>query len=391
MLDFSNTESAFIAKSNSDLKKAKVLFSFMQHQNFVKFGKFMYNFASAIKFPTAWAIRPTIYAHFVAGETLESSEKAIDLLYKYNVKSVLDYSAEGTKDENGIQAIFDETIRIIENAAKHTNSIPYAVFKPTALIVDGILEKKSLGETLSEQEEAQYKKYEERMDDLAKRAYELNVRLLVDAEHYAEQTAIDNLVNELMEKYNKERAIVFNTLQMYRHDRLDHLKNMYNVAIEKGFYYGAKLVRGAYMEEERLRAQKMNYRDPICKDKEATDESYNNGIKFCVEHIDRIELFSGTHNQKSVENLINLMKENGIEFNSNKIFFAQLYGMSDNLSFNLAKANYNVCKYLPYGPIKKVMPYLIRRAEENTSIAGQTNRELELIRSEIKRRKSSSR
>lgn len=389
MLDFQNSEFAFAAKSDSDLKKAKFLFSFMQHPQCVKLGKGLYNTAHTLRIPTSWAIRPTIYAHFVAGETLESSKESIDLLYKYNVQSVLDYSAEGSKDEAGIQAIFDETIRIIENAAQYKDRIPYAVFKPTALAVDGILEKKSLNKPFTETEAQQYKNYEERMDALAKRSYDLGVRLLVDAEHYAEQKAIDDLVNDLMERYNKERAIVFNTLQMYRHDRYDHLVSMYEKAVEKGFHYGAKLVRGAYMEEERARAQRMGYPDPICRDKAATDENYNKGVRFCVEHIDRIELFSGTHNEESVRNLVNLMKENKLEPDCDKIFFAQLYGMSDNLSFNLAKAKYNASKYLPYGPIEKVMPYLIRRAEENTSIAGQTNRELALIEQEMKRRKKS--
>lgn len=388
MVDFSNTEIAFKSKSDTYLKKSKILFSIMKHGGVVTAGKHMYNIAKAVHFPTNWAIRPTVYEHFVGGANLNDCTECVKDLLKFKVKSILDYSAEGAAGEDGIKRSFDETIRSIENAGKMAG-VAYAVFKPSAMSYPHVLEKVALNQKLSNIEQHQYKQFIERLDAFAKRSYELGVRLLVDAEHYAYQKTIDDVTDMLMEKYNKERVVVFNTLQMYRHDRMEYLRKVHAIAKERGFKVGEKFVRGAYMEHERARAAQKGYIDPICKNKQATDDNFNEGIAYCIEHIDDFEVFCGTHNAESCQKLIELINKFNIAKDDQRIYFSQLYGMSDNLTYNLAEGGYNAVKYIPYAPIGSVMPYLIRRAEENTSIAGQTNRELELLESELKRRKDS--
>jgi proline dehydrogenase len=386
MLDFNNTEIAFSSKSKSELKNAYLLFNVMKHPGVVKFGKFACAIALKIHFPLGWLVKPTLYKQFVGGETLEDTARYINFLEKYNVKSTLDYSAESKKTPAGIQATFKETLRSVDFARKNPN-IAYAVFKPSTLTTDEILSKASeKREKLSIDEVKEFREFKERFMALCQRAYDNGVRILVDAEDYCMQDAIDELTDEAMRTFNKERAIVFATLQMYRHDRMPYLRRIYDDSVEKSYYPGIKFVRGAYMEEERKRAELMGYPDPICKDKKATDENFDGGVKFVVEHIDRMELFMGTHNEESNYKLAALIEEKNIEKNNPRIYFSQLLGMSDNISFNLAHAGYNVTKYVPYAKVRDVLPYLLRRAEENTSVAGQTGRELRMLKAEMGRR-----
>lgn len=387
MLDFNNTEIAFSAKSPSELQNAYLLFNTIKHPWLVKCAKVVTQVALKIHFPLAWAVKPTLYKQFVGGETLQDCAKAINHLMKYNVKSTLDFSAEGEQTPDGIRATFDETIRSIDYAKGNAN-LAYAVFKPSTITTDELLAKASekRGE-LTIEEVKQFREFRERFMALCQRAYDNDVRILVDAEDYCFQDAIDELTDEAMRKYNKKRAIVFATLQMYRHDRMAYLRRIYDDAIEKGYIAGVKFVRGAYMEEERARAAALGYPDPICKDKQATDENYDAGVRFVMDHLERFEMFMGTHNEESNYKLAKLMDEKGIPRNDSRIFFAQLLGMSDNISFNLAHEGYNVTKYVPYAAVRDVLPYLIRRAEENTSVAGQTSRELRMLKSEMERRK----
>ena len=387
MIDFNNTQIAFSYKSDQELKNAYLLFNAIKNPVLVKFGKFSVNIALGIHFPLAWAVKPTLYKQFVGGETLEECQKYVDLLMKFNIKSTLDYSAEGEQSVKGIQSVFKETLRSIDNA-KGNEGIAYAVFKPSTLVMDKILSKASEHkEDLNEEEEKEFEEFKSRFMALCQRAYDNNVRLLVDAEDCCFQDALDDLTDEAMRTFNKERAIVFATLQMYRHDRMPYLEKIYNDAVEKNYVAGIKFVRGAYMDDERERAAKLGYPDPICKNKQATDDNFNAGVSYVMDHIAKMELFIGTHNEESNLAAAKLMNEKGIDRSDKRIFFAQLLGMSDNISFNLAKADYNVTKYVPYAPVRDVLPYLLRRVEENTSMAGQTTRELNMIKLEVERRK----
>lgn len=385
-MNFDNTKIAFSMKSKGDLRNAQLLFTVIQSPFIVKLAKIMTNTALAIHFPVAWAVKPTLYRQFVGGESLEECAKTVDLLKTYNVKCVLDYSAEGGSSQEHINNAFNETMRSID-FAKGNSFIPYTVFKPTAMVNDAVLNKaaKDLS-SLNDQEKEELKKFRERIIALCQKAYDNDVRILIDAEHYATQEIIDRIAEEAMAMFNSKRAIVFQTLQMYRKDRLDYLKNIHKESQEKNYIPGIKFVRGAYMEEERELAAKNGYPDPIYPTKEDTDNGYNSGLKYVMEHIDTFELFSGTHNYESNYLLAKLIKEKNLKNEDERIFFSQLYGMSDNITFTLAEEGFNVCKYVPYAPVKEVLPYLLRRAEENTSMAGQTGRELQLIKSEITRR-----
>jgi proline dehydrogenase len=390
MLDFNNTEVAFSSKSDSELKNAYVLFNTIKSPSLVKCASLASNVALKIRFPLSWAVKPTLYKQFVGGETLEDCNKIINHLKKYNVKSTLDFSAEGEQTPEGIEKTFDETIRSIDFAKGNPN-LAYAVFKPSTIITDELLTKAS--EKYSEMtidEIKEFHKFKERFMAFCQRAYENDVRLIVDAEDYCFQNAIDELTDEAMRKFNKKRAIVFATLQMYRHDRMPYLRRILADAKEKEYIAGVKFVRGAYMEAERERAALMGYQDPICKDKATTDANYNAAVRFTMDNLDHFEMFMGTHNEESNYMLAKLIDEKGIERNDPRIFFAQLLGMSDNISFNLSNAGYNVTKYVPYAKVRDVIPYLIRRAEENTSVAGQTGRELSMLKREMDRRKTAA-
>jgi len=390
MLDFKNTEIAFSSKSQKELKNAYVLFNTIKRPGLVKFASGCANFAMAIHFPIAWAVKPTIYKQFVGGETLQDCEPVIDQLMKFNVHSTLDFSAEGKQTPEGIEATMKETLRSID-FAKGNDKLAYAVFKPSTIITDELLSKASeKREKLTIEEEVEFRKYKERFMELCQRAYINDVRLIVDAEDYCFQDAIDELTDQAMRQFNKKRAIVYATLQMYRHDRMPYLKRILEDATEKNYIAGVKFVRGAYMEEERARAAAMGYPDPICKDKPTTDANYNAAVTFTMDHLDKFELFMGTHNEESNYNLAHLIDEKGLAHNDKRIFFAQLLGMSDNISFNLAHEGYNVTKYVPYACVKDVVPYLVRRAQENTSVAGQTGRELKMLQAEMARRKTAA-
>ena len=386
MLLFDDTQIAFSSKSDTDLRRAYYLFKTIASPVMVKVSKVLINTARIFHIPVGWAVKPTIYKHFVGGESLKECSLLVRTLEKYNVKVILDYSVEGISTEAYIQHSVEEILKTIELAAIDPN-IPFAVFKPTALCSENILEKASTDslETTIEKEEARMFRY--RMEILCRRAFEKNVRIMIDAEDSWYQLYIDDVVNEMMEKYNKDTAIVYNTLQMYHLDRLEYLKILYERSVDKNYYLGIKFVRGAYMEKERIRADQKGYTSPILPDKSSTDSSFDEGLRFAISHIDRIHVFNGTHNEESVRLMALLMERNAIAKDDERCFFSQLYGMSDNISFTLAKKGYNVAKYVPYGPVASVLPYLIRRAEENTAIAGQSSRELNLILQEIERRK----
>ena len=387
MISFRSTEIAFKIKSNRELRRAYILFKAISNRTLVKVGGFLSELAINIRFPINWIVKPTIYSHFCGGETISDCIPTIKKLSGYNVKSVLDYSVEGGENPGEIQAAMDETLQTVINA-KGNKDIPFAVFKPTAFIVSEVLKKRSSGASLTPEEQEEADLFRQRVEKLCRTAFENEVRIMIDAEDICYQHHIDEVVMDMMEKYNKQKAIVFNTYQMYRWDRMDVFREDLRRAREKDFFLGIKFVRGAYMERERKRAQEEGYPSPIHPDKEGTDRDYDASLKFAIDNIDRVTIFNGTHNENSCKYLTQLMEGNNISADDDRCWFSQLYGMSDHISFNLAHLGYNVAKYLPYGPVRHVLPYLIRRTEENTSMAGQTSRELSLIMEERKRRRN---
>jgi proline dehydrogenase len=389
-VSFDDTAVAFSSKSDAELYKMYLLFKSMNNNKFVKLGGSLLNTAIKLHLPVKFIIKPTIFNHFCGGETIEESERAIRELAKYNIGTILDYSVEGEGVDRSFDETRDEILHTVEKARGNKN-IPFTVFKVTGLMRTDLLEKVQAGEKMTGEEKAAFERGRQRVNDICKLCHEADVRVFVDAEESWFQETIDNLAYEMMELYNKEKAIVYNTYQLYRHDRLDALVRDYENAVAKDYILGAKPVRGAYMEKERKRAEEQGYPSPINPTKEASDKLYNDGIRFCIEHIDRISLCAGTHNEDSSYLLMELMDEKGIAPNDERVYFAQLYGMSDNLSYNLAHAGYNVAKYVPYGPVESVMPYLLRRANENTAIAGQSSREFGLISKEMERRKKTKR
>lgn len=385
MLNFEDTKTAFATKSDTQLKKAYWLFKLVASQKLVSFGKWSSALAMKIGLPIKGMVKSTVYDQFVGGETIDECKSTINELKAHGVYSILDYSVEGAKSENDFDQTTAKTIETIEYGAAN-GGVPFAVFKVTGIARFGLLHKVSDGKVLTEGENGEYLKVKQRIKDICQKGADNNIAILIDAEESWIQQAIDDLALEMMRHFNREKCMVFNTLQMYRWDRLDYLKEIKAVAEKDNFLCGVKLVRGAYMEKERERAYDFGYKSPIQPDKEATDRDYDLAIEFCLTHHTTVCLVAGSHNEQSTRELTELMKKHGVEKSSPHIWFSQLYGMSDNLSFNLAKDGYNVVKYLPFGPIEKTLPYLIRRAEENTSAAGQTNRELKLIEKELKRR-----
>jgi proline dehydrogenase len=389
-VSFDDTAVAFSSKSDAELYKMYLMFKSMNNNKFVKLGGGLLNIAIKLHLPVKFIIKPTIFNHFCGGETIEESERAIQELARYNIGTILDYSVEGEGVDKSFDETRDEILRTVEKARGNKN-IPFSVFKVTGLVATKLLEKVQAGEQLTADERAAYARGLDRVKAICQRCYEADVRVFVDAEESWFQDTIDNMAYEMMALYNTEKAIVYNTYQLYRHDRLEAMIQDYEHAVSKGYILGVKPVRGAYMEKERKRAQEQGYQDPINPSKEASDKLYDDGLRFCIEHIDRIALCAGTHNEASSYLLMELMEEKGIAPNDERVYFAQLYGMSDNLSYNLANAGYNVAKYVPYGPVEAVMPYLLRRANENTAIAGQSSREFGLIRKEMERRKKEKR
>lgn len=383
---FNNTADAFALKSDTELDRAYFLFRMIASEPLVKIGTAVTNFALKLHLPVEGLIRATVFDHFCGGTTEEDCLPVVDKMYTKGVSSVLDYSVEAKEDESEFDKALEKTLKTIE-FAKERKAIPFAVFKPTGFGRFELYEKLGEGQILTSEEASEWRRIVERFEMVCKTAHANDVALLIDAEESWMQDAADDLVAEMMRKYNKEKAIVFNTLQMYRWDRMDYLKKLHDQARQEGFYIGMKVVRGAYMEKENKRAEEKGYKSPICVSKEATDVNYNEAVAYMIDNIDSMALFAGTHNEESSYLVMDLMKQKSIANNDERIWFGQLYGMSDNISFNLAAHGYNVAKYLPFGPVRDVMPYLIRRAEENTSVAGQTSRELNLISAERKRRK----
>lgn len=387
MISFDNTEIAFKSKSNKDLKRAYWLFKMVGNQSLVKFGKWATGVSFKIHLPIEGIVKSTIFKQFCGGETISECTKTIAQLHSFGIGTILDYSVEGKTSPEDFEKTTLEIIATIEKG-RNNPAIPFAVFKVTGIARFALLEKVNNPEnTLSDAEKTEFQLVVERVDRICKSAFDANVPVFIDAEETWIQDAIDRLAVTMMTKYNKAEAIVFNTIQMYRHDRLAYLHETTAESKRGGYHYGIKLVRGAYMEKERKRAQEKGYPSPIQPNKAAADKDYNEALKFIIENIGHLALCAGTHNEESSKYLAELVLEHQIDKTDKRIYFAQLLGMSDHISYNLSNANYQVAKYVPYGPIKEVMPYLLRRADENTSVAGQTGRELGLITKEMKRRK----
>lgn len=387
MISFDNTEIAFQGKSKKELKKSYWLFKLVANNTLVKVGPFFLKIALFLKLPIIGLIKNTIYKQFCGGESMDNSKETIKELAKYNIGTILDYSVEGKNSEADFERLFNEIIEAIKSSNKSAD-IPFTVFKISGLAPYELLKKISAREDLNKDEKIKFDFLNSRLETICKLAHKLNVRIFIDAEESWIQDTIDSIAIGLMTQYNKEKAIVYNTLQMYRWDRLDYLKSCFKDAESNNYFLGLKIVRGAYMEKERERALSMKYASPIHKDKESTDIDYDLAINFCIKNIDRISICAGTHNEASSMKLVELMQERKISKQNESIYFSQLLGMSDHISYNLSKNGYKVAKYVPYGPVKDVLPYLIRRAQENTSISGQTSRELGLISKEMKRRKN---
>jgi proline dehydrogenase len=341
----------------------------------------------ALGLPIKGIIKKTAFEHFCGGETIAESEPVIQKLGDLNVGTILDYSVEGEKSEAGFEATLNELLLTIDRA-KASRHMPFSVFKVTGIGSTDLLEKVQQGDGLTDEEKQAFARLRARIDKICAKAFEKKVPVLIDAEETWIQDPIDDLADEMMAKYNREQVIVLNTYQLYRTDSYGNLTRAFDKARRENYHLGAKLVRGAYMEKERERAREMGYPSPIQPDKQASDKSFNDALLFCINNIDRMMVMCGSHNEFSNLYGTRLMNERGISPSDKRIWFGQLYGMSDNISFNLARAGYNVAKYVPYGPVRSVMPYLLRRAAENTSVAGQSSRELILIRKELSRRKS---
>lgn len=383
--DFRDTERAFRHLSDRDLSRGRLLFELLSRPWLVTIGSFFARLALFINLPIGWAIRPTVYAQFCGGEDVAESEETIALLYSSKVMTILDYSAEGVDAEDDLDMTCAEILKTVDAAANDARHA-FAVFKPSGLSSNTLLMKKK--EDFSENDLAAWERVERRVRSICAATAEAGGRVLIDAEESWIQDNIDDLAEDMMADFNRERAVVYTTAQLYRHDRLDYIKELTFKANEAGFIAGVKLVRGAYMEKERERAEERGYNSPIHRDKKSTDMDFDHAVKFCLDNLEHVNLFCGSHNEESNLKLCEMMMKKGIQADDKRITFSQLLGMSDPITFNLADHGYNVAKYVPYGPIREAMPYLIRRAKENTSVAGQTSRELTLIRKEIARRKS---
>lgn len=391
-LSFDNTEKAFAYKSDKDLKKAKFLFSTMGYPFFVPIGTRITPFLMKTGLPINGIIRNTIFKQFVGGETLQETTPTVNLLDKYNVKVILDYGVEGKEGEENFDKATEEFVRVIEYAATQKN-IPFISIKVTGLARFALLETLNEAPRLrsgihdNEVENDEWERVKDRMYHICDVASQHNIGVLIDAEETWIQDPIDRLTMEMMEHFNKEKVVVYNTIQLYRHDRLDFLKLSHKIAKQANFLLGVKLVRGAYMEKERERAAQKKYPDPIQINKENTDKDFNAAVAYCISNINEIAVIVASHNEQSNLLTVDMLTKNNISKNHTHIHFSQLYGMSDNITFNLANNDCSVSKYLPFGPIRDVIPYLMRRAQENSSVAGQTGRELSLIKKEIARRK----
>ena len=386
MIDFNNLKIAFADKSNPDLNRAYFLFKGMSNPLFSKLLTGFSKFALKLHLPIKQIIKATVYKQFCGGETIEQSQDTIDRLWKSKIGTILDFSAEGKETKVDFDIALKQTLASIEKAAI-SDSIPFSVFKPTGLCKFSLLQKINDCTSLTSDDEKEKQEYEARVNTICQFAYNKNVAVFIDAEESWIQNAIDSIAKKMMEKYNTKKALIYNTIQLYRNDRITYLNTLLELS-ENNFFVGIKLVRGAYHEQEIERAKINNYTCPVYLKKSDTDRDYNRALNICINNIERISICVGTHNEDSTQLLANLLDEKGIRKNDDRIYFSQLLGMSDHISYNLSIANYNVSKYVPYGPVKDVMPYLIRRAEENTSISGQMGRELTNIVDEKLRRKN---
>lgn len=386
-LDFQDTETAFADKSDSELREKYRLFRVLNSPVLNSLGTRAATFALSLGLPVKGLIKSTIYEQFCGGETIEESAETVARLGKYGIGSILDYSVEGKSTEQDFEDTKNEILRNIDRAKDDPNT-PFSVFKMSGIAPLGTLEKMSNKKRLDAKGQAKCERIHTRVNEICEFAHSVGQPIFIDAEETWIQDAIDRLATEMMEKYNRESPIVYNTVQMYRKDRLEFLKESRRRAHEGGYFYGIKIVRGAYMEKERERAAEMGYESPIHETKEDTDRDYDAAVEYCLKHADEVSFINGTHNETSTQKLVSGMYERRVLPNHPHVHFAQLYGMSDNLSYVLAKNGYNVTKYVPYGPVEDSVPYLVRRAEENSAIAGQVSRELVLIEKELKRRKA---
>lgn len=386
MINFENTKVAFVTKTDKQLKKAYWLFKLVSNDKLVSVSNKLADFALKIKLPIKFLVKKTVYEQFVGGETIEECKPVINKMAAHKVYSLLDYSVEGKESEEDFNKVMHKVIETIQYANENKN-VPFAVFKVTGIARFALLEKISAKKELTEEEELEWQRVQVRVRAIAQAASDTSIGVLVDGEETWIQDAIDGLAEEMIMEYNTENPVVYNTLQMYRTDRLEYLKGLHLKCQEANAICAVKLVRGAYMEKERERARKLNYPSPIQPNKQAADKNFDDAVAYVVQNIDQFALVSGSHNDDSALKLTELLKEKGIIHNDSRIWFSQLYGMSDHLSYNLAKESYNTVKYLPFGPVKETLPYLFRRAEENKSAGGQTGRELQLIEKELKRRK----
>jgi len=387
--EFDDTRIAFQYRSDRDLKRAQLLFSAMSSPTVTAAGMALTQWAIRWRLPVKGLIRNTIFRQFCGGETMEDAGHTADILGRYHVGIILDYGVEGKETEKEFDRAVPEFIRAIKYAASREH-IPFISVKVTGFARFALLERLHAGVELTEAEHGEWQRVRQRVYDICGAAAGYGIMVLIDAEDSWIQQPVDTLADDMMAAFNKTRAVVFNTFQLYRHDRLAYLKASIARAHEGGYIHGAKLVRGAYMEKERKRAAEKGYPSPIQPDKASTDRDYDAAVRYCLEQLDSTALFIGTHNEHSCMQAAEYISAHGIPADHPRIWFSQLYGMSDNISFNLAHAGYNVAKYLPYGPVQDVVPYLMRRAQENTSVKGQTGRELSLINKELKRRAHST-
>lgn len=388
LIDLNDVAVALGRKSDAELRRMEWLFGQMNRRWLVNIGSTFTLLALRLRLPVEGIIRRTVFQQFCGGTNLDECARTAAELGKHGVLTVLDYGAEGKQCDADFDKTAGEFVRALQFAAAQP-SVPIISCKVTGLTPFSLLEKISSGAPLSESDKTAYRKAFDRLDGVCAQAERSGVGLFIDAEESWIQDAIDQMTNEMMERYNRSSVVVYNTFQLYRHDRLDYLKKSYLQAQEKGYLLGAKLVRGAYMEKERARADKLSYHSPIQPNKTICDRDYDSAVVFCVQHHDKIGSCLASHNAKSTLLQVELMQQLGIAKDHPHLSFCQLYGMSDNLTFNLAKAGYRVAKYVPYGPVRDVVPYLIRRARENSATGNEVSRELQLIRKEIARRKAS--
>ena len=387
MVRFENTKTAYKLKTDQELRKAYLLFRLFSKQLLVRFGGKLVLFLLCLRIPIKGILKNTVYQQFCAGATEDDSMELVDLLSDLNVKSYMHYATEGQRTEKGMDASLNHVLETLSHSSANS-ALPFAVFKATAFGFTHLFKKKSAEIPLDKEESAAWARVLDRIHRCCEFAKDKGVRLLIDAEESWLQKAIDEIALDMMHQYNRgEQAFIFNTVQMYRKDRLAYLENLLEIAQKEKFQLGIKLVRGAYMEKENLRAVEKGYPSPICVSKQATDENFNVALKLILENLNRCELFLGSHSEESASKVVNWMEDQKMPSNHPKIWFSQLYGMADHITFNLAAKGYQVIKYLPYGPVKEVIPYLIRRAKENTSVRGQSPRELSLIKNELKRRR----